>query len=261
MSANWLFTKPLVLGHRGDCAHAPENTLASFRMALEQGADGIELDARLTRDRAVMVLHDAGVERVTHARGKMAGLTMEEIRCLDAGSYFAPAFRGERIPALEEVFAAFTDRPIYDLEIKNFEAPGNGLEAKVLELVRRFGLEKRVIISSFNPLAVRYFRRELPQAPAGLLLLGGGAGRLEETLVSRWAAPELVGLYHTGLTDRFMTRQGERHFMVWGTATPAEVCRAVGCGAVAVIADDPAMARKATLHPPAPSPQTQGKGE
>jgi glycerophosphoryl diester phosphodiesterase len=240
-----LFNKILVFGHRGDCAHAPENTLAAFRMALERGADGIELDARLTRERTVMVLHDAGVERVTHAHGKMAELTTEEIQRLDAGSPFGPEFQGERIPALEEVFAAFGDRPIYDLEIKNFEAPGNGLEGKVLELVRRFGLEKRVIISSFNPLAVRYFRRELPQAPAGLLLLGGVAGRMEESLISRWAAPELVGLYHIGLTEGFLARQGERMCMVWGTMTPAEVCRAVRCGAVAVIADDPAMARGA----------------
>jgi glycerophosphoryl diester phosphodiesterase len=245
MSGIFPFASPLVLGHRGACAHAPENTLASFRLAMEQGADGIELDVRLTRDGAVMVLHDAGVDRVTTGRGKMAQLTADEIRRLDAGSRCGPAFAGERIPSLEEVFAAFGDRAVYDLEIKNFDAPGNGLEGNVLALVRRFDLEKRVIISSFNPLAVRYFRRELPQAPAALLLLGGAAGRLEESMISRWASPDLVGLYHTGLTDQFLARQGERKSLVWGVASPGDVRRAVKNGALAVIADDPGMARRA----------------
>ena len=77
------FQKPLVLGHRGACAHAPENTLAAFHLALECGADGIELDARLTRDKAVMVLHDASVDRVTNGRGRLAALTQAEVERLD----------------------------------------------------------------------------------------------------------------------------------------------------------------------------------
>ena len=203
MKNDFPFVKPLVLGHRGASAHAPENTLAAFRLALEQGADGIELDARLTRDREVMVLHDAGVERVSGGAGQMSELTRAEIQRLDTGSRFGPAFSGERIPALEEVFTTFGDRPVYEIEIKNFSSPGDGLEGKVLGLILRFGLQQRVLITSFNPLAVRFFRRELPQAPAGLLLLAGWAGRLEETLLLGWTSGNLIGLASSGLSKVF----------------------------------------------------------
>ncbi len=244
MNSVFPFNKPLVIGHRGASVLAPENTLASFRLALDQGADGIELDARLTRDRVVMILHDAGVERVSQGTGRMSKLTRVEIQRLDAGSRFGPAFRGERIPTLEEVFTAFGDRPVYDLEIKNFDAPGNGLEQKVLELVCRFGLQQRVMITSFNPLAVRFFRRELPQAPTGLLFLAGGAGRLEETLLNRWASYTLTGLAFSGLSAAFIARQKSRAVLVWGVQTADEVLRAVQLGAAGVIADDPGMVRR-----------------
>jgi glycerophosphoryl diester phosphodiesterase len=239
------FPTPLVLGHRGASAHAPENTLASFRLALEQGADGIELDARLTRDGEVVVLHDGRVERVSNGQGPVAGLTLAEVQRLDAGSRFSPAFAGERIPALAEVFETLGDRPVYDLEIKNFGMQGNGLERKVLALVRRYGLEKRVIITSFNPDSVHFFRRELPEAPAGLLLLGGAAGRLEEILFMAWTSGNLLGLSHSGLTPALIERHKSRSVFVWGVRTSEDVRRAFELGAAGVIADDPAMVRAA----------------
>ncbi len=150
MSAVFPFHKPLVLGHRGDCAHAPENTIAAFRQALEAGADGIELDARLTRDKVVMVLHDAGVDRVSNGHGRLASMTQAEVEQLDAGASFDRRFAGEQIPTLQKVFETFGSRLIYDLEIKNFDAPFNGLESRVLELVQRFGLEQRVIVTSLT---------------------------------------------------------------------------------------------------------------
>lgn len=239
------FPTPLILGHRGASTHAPENTQAAFRLALAQGADGIELDARLTRDGEVVVLHDGRVERVSNGQGPVAELTLAEVRRLDAGSRFSPAFAGERIPVLAEVFESLGDRPVYDLEIKNFGAAGNGLERKVLDLVRRYGLEKRVIITSFNPNSIRFFRRELPQAPAGLLLLGGAAGRLEESLFMSWSSANLLGLFHSRLTPALLARHKSRSAFVWGVRTPADVRRAVELGAAGVIADDPAMARAA----------------
>lgn len=239
------FQKPLVLGHRGACAHAPENTLAAFRLALDCGADGFELDARLTRDKVVMVLHDATVNRVTDGRGRLAALTQAEVERLDAGRRYDPLFEGERIPTLQKVFETFGDRPIYDLEIKNFDAPLNALETRVLELVQDFGLEHRVIVTSFNPLAVRFFKVRLPQAPAGLLLLNGRAGRLEDVLLGGCASSGLVGLSSREITIDFSTRHLGRKFLVWGVKDAEEVRRKVDMGAAVVVADDPAMARAA----------------
>lgn len=235
------FRRPLVLGHRGACAHAPENTLAAFRLALEDGADGIELDAHLTRDGAVVVMHDENVARTTNGHGRLSQLTLQEVRRLDAGIRFGEQFKGEHVPTLADVFEALGDRPVYDLELKNLASPANGLERKVAELVRRYGLEKRILVTSFNPLSVRAFRREMPATPCGLLLLGGKAGRLEDRLIGRWVAPQLVGLYHTGFEERFPAR---RNVLVWGAQNPEEVRRAIRLGAAGVIVDDPGMARR-----------------
>jgi glycerophosphoryl diester phosphodiesterase len=245
MNVVFPFHKPLVLGHRGDCAHAPENTLAAFSLALESGADGIELDARLTHDGAVMVLHDAAVDRVSNGRGRLVDLTRAEVERLDAGTRYHPRFAGEQIPTLQKVFETFGARAIYDLEIKNFDIPFNGLESRVLELVRRFDLEQRVIVTSFNPLAVRFFRRHLPKAPVGLLLLGGRWGRLEENVVSRWASSCLVGLNSGDFSARFSSRQKGRGILVWGVKSPEAVRSAVEMGATVVVADDPGMAHSA----------------
>ena len=245
MSAVFPFHKPLVLGHRGDCSHAPENSLSAFRLALESGADGFELDARLTSDDTVMVLHDATVDRVSNGQGRLAHMTRETVARLDSGTGFHPRFAGEQIPTLQQVFETFGTRPIYDLEIKNFDAPFNGLEHRVLELVHRFGLEERVLVTSFNPLAVRFFRQRLPQAPAGLLLLGGRWGGLEEGLISDWASSGLVGLASVDFLSSFSARQKKREILVWGVNTPEEVRSTVNAGASVVVADDPGMARRA----------------
>ncbi len=245
MSTVFPFQKPLVLGHRGDCAHAPENTIAAFRRALEAGADGIELDARLTRDKVVMVLHDAGVDRISNGHGRLASMTQAEVELLDAGASFDRCFVGEQIPTLQKVFETFGPRLIYDLEIKNFDAPFNGLETRVLELVQRFGLEQRVIVTSFNPRAVHFFRQRLPLAPVGLLLAGGRLGGLEESLYRCWVSDGVLGLTSGEFNEDFVARQKGREILVWGVKTAAEVCRVVKMGAAAVVADDPGMARRA----------------
>src|SRR5512143_222647 len=104
MSLLYELPRPVIFGHRGACAHAPENTLASFQMAFEQGADAIELDAKLSADGKVVVMHDATVDRTTGGHGRVSSLTLAELRELDAGASFSENYRGQKIPTLEEVF-------------------------------------------------------------------------------------------------------------------------------------------------------------
>ena len=89
--------------HRGAAGLAPENTLAAFRMAIELGVDGTELDLQATKDGVVVVIHDDTVDRTTDGRGRIGDLTLAEIKRLDAGAKFSPAFQGERIPTLSEL--------------------------------------------------------------------------------------------------------------------------------------------------------------
>jgi glycerophosphoryl diester phosphodiesterase len=124
--------RPLILAHRGASRIAPENTLVAFCLALEQGADGLELDVQLSRDGVPVVFHDSELSRTTDGRGRISEKTLAELRTLDAGKWFDPRFAGERIPTLEEVFEAFGDRALYNIELKAFGVQDDGLVQAVV---------------------------------------------------------------------------------------------------------------------------------
>ncbi len=146
------------IGHPGAAGLEPENTLRSFRRSVVEGADAIELDLRLTRDERLVVLHDADVDRTTDGKGLVVGMTLDEIKHLDAGL-------GERIPVFEEVLEAI-ELPIY-AEIKAIEAA-----EPLAALLDRRGLAGRVTPISFAPEALRLVKLSLPDLPVGLILSG-----------------------------------------------------------------------------------------
>lgn len=145
---------PLIIGHRGASASAPENTLAAFGQAAEQGAQGVELDARLAADGNVVVMHDRTVSRTTGGSGAVAGLTTAELRSLDAGL-------GQPVPTLDDVFQTFGPALLYNVELKDWGLRGQGLAIAVADRIAAYHLENQVVVSSFNPLAVRRARRHL----------------------------------------------------------------------------------------------------
>lgn len=157
---------PLVIAHRGYSARYPENTLAAFEGAAAAGCDMIELDVTLTRDRRVVVIHDDTLDRTTNGRGKVAERTLAEIAALDAGSWFGPAFAGERVPELAAVLERLAGRCRLNVEIKaaafEADAPPDAIERQVAALARRH--PGRILVSSFEP---RYLERlaALPGAP------------------------------------------------------------------------------------------------
>ena len=148
------FKRPLIIAHRGYRAKYPENTLASFSAALDIGVKMIELDVMLTRDRKMVVIHDATLERTTDGHGQVNGYTLQELKALDAGSWFHPSFAGERLPELEEVLDLVSDRTLLNIEIKSnaYEPhhPPDAIERQVVELVRRKKAHASVLISSFE---------------------------------------------------------------------------------------------------------------
>jgi len=148
------FPRPLLIGHRGYPARYPENTLAAFEGAIQAGCDMIELDVTLTRDRKVVVIHDDTLDRTTSGKGPVRELALEEIKRLDAGSWFDPRFRTERVPELVEVLRLTAGRCLLNIEIKTsaFEAdfPGDAIERQVVESVKIDRAKDRVVISSFD---------------------------------------------------------------------------------------------------------------
>lgn len=165
-----------IWAHRGASGHAPENTLAAFRLAAEMGADGIELDVHLSRDGQVVVIHNGTVDARTDGHGRVCDQSLAELQALDAGSWFSPHFSGERIPTLEAVLADVGQRLLVNVEIKGRLAAGTptagALEAEVVRIIQEQGMVDRVIVSSFVPGSLRRVRALDREIPLGFLYAG-----------------------------------------------------------------------------------------
>jgi glycerophosphoryl diester phosphodiesterase len=149
------------IAHRGASGHAPENTMAAFRRAVELGARFIETDLQITRDARIVAMHDSTLDRTTTGKGQVHLLALDEIRALDAGAWFkdgARSFAGERVPTLKEIldFAKETD-VIFYLEIKS--GPAWGVEHAVVAMLRDRNAAAGVVILSFDPAALDTVRR------------------------------------------------------------------------------------------------------
>jgi len=159
----------LNLGHKGASHDAPENTLAAFRLANAQGADGYELDVQLSRDGVPVVIHNFTVDAATDGSGPVSQLTLEELKRLDAGAKFSPESQEERIPTLAEVFDVMEPHMTVNVELKTASLGDNDLENVVIRLICERGLQKQVILSSFNPFSLLRVRRRAPGLKVGLL--------------------------------------------------------------------------------------------
>ncbi|MGQ9718034.1 MAG: glycerophosphodiester phosphodiesterase [Anaerolineae bacterium] len=241
----WLTAdQTLNIAHRGASAVAPPNTLAAFRRAAELGADGIELDVHLSADGVPVVIHDFTVDATTDGTGRVRDLPLAALKELDAGSRFDPAFAGERIPTLEEVFAEVGDHLLINVEVKSM--PGNdypGLEEAVAALVARHGLEERVLVSSFNPLALRRMRRVAPHIPLGFLYETAPLSRAARFLAALMPGlrPEAVHPWWGMITPQTVQRahaRGQR-VIAWTVDDPAAIARLVGWRVDAVITNHP----------------------
>lgn len=151
--------KVLVFGHRGMSQFYPENTMLSFsKCAQNPDIDAIELDVHLCRTGEVVVAHDFSLKRTAGLDVEIEDLTLEELRNIDVGSFKGPEFSDCRIPLLRELFSTFGNRFIYDVELKVKSGKINKeLSEKVIGLIREFHLDDRVLVSSFNPVALRAF--------------------------------------------------------------------------------------------------------
>jgi glycerophosphoryl diester phosphodiesterase len=148
------FQQPLIIAHRGYRAKYPENTLSAFKAALDAGAAMIELDVSLSNDRKVVVIHDTTLQRTTNGHGPVNGLTLRELKQLDAGSWFHSNFAGERLPELIEVLELVDGRALINIEIKSsaYEPnhPLDAIERQVMQLMRQKKARDYILISSFN---------------------------------------------------------------------------------------------------------------
>lgn len=159
-----------IWGHRGASAHAPENTLPSFKLACDMGAHGVEMDVQITKDGELIVIHDETVDRTSDGHGHVKDLTLEELKKLNFNKNF-PAYGKVTIPTLEEVLnllKVYEDVSV-NLELKNSIVEYENLEQKTMETVQKLGLENRVIFSSFNHSSMLRMKELYPDAKVAFL--------------------------------------------------------------------------------------------
>jgi len=174
----------MIQAHRGASAYCPENTLEAFSKAIEQGADGIELDVHLTKEGEVVVAHDERLERVSNGTGYINDHTLEELKSLD----FAKLLPGPvcRIPTLSEVFSLVKPSSLsVNIELKTTERLYPGLCGKLAALVEEFGMGERILYSSFNHYSLQEIRQIDPKVKIGLLYQLG--------MVDPWVYANYVG--------------------------------------------------------------------
>jgi len=146
--------RPWIVAHRGYSGRYPENTASAFEAAIGAGADMIELDVCLTKDRIPVVIHDQTLERTTDGHGMVSDFKLSELKKLDAGSWFSPEFKGESIPTLEEILLKIKGKISVNIEIKpeSYESAGptDAIENQICKMVEKFGMNESVLISSFE---------------------------------------------------------------------------------------------------------------
>jgi len=234
-------TRPLLIAHRGASADAPENTIAAFELALEQGADGLELDVHLSADGHPVVIHDFTLERTTDGAGPVSALRVRELKRLDAGGWHDRRFQGQRIQTLQEILERFRDRTRFWLELKGGSTLYPGLEERMVSTIEIYDVVDRVLVQSFDPTAigeVRTLNREIrvgavvAQAPLDrALLVPGTVDAICPALAACSAG--LIG----------EARQVGLDCHVWTVNEPAQVDRLVGWGVSGIITDRPGALR------------------
>jgi glycerophosphoryl diester phosphodiesterase len=239
--------RPVIWAHRGASAEAPENTLAAFRLAAAQGADGVELDAQLCGSGEVVCFHDATLGRTTGQSGLLEETPWSVLRTLDAGGRLQAQHRGERVPLLAEVLAELPRGLLVNIELKCERPDDRGLTAAVVQLVRAAAAEERVLLSSFNPLCLWRARALAPGLPRALLFASDQPPWLRHPLAARplWAAalhPE--GLLVTPARAARWRRRGYT-LAAWTVDEPAEAERLWSAGVSGLITNRPAALRAA----------------
>lgn len=163
--------RPLLLGHRGAMARAPENTLGAFAAALADGAHGIELDVTLSGDSVPVVLHDDTLDRTTNVLGRPSDFDADELAGLDAASWFAGGWPHEEgVPRLDDVLRAMPDGAVVNVELKGPSPAWAGLERRVVDVIRAHTPRVHVVVSSFHPAQLLEVRRIDKGLPIGVLL-------------------------------------------------------------------------------------------
>jgi glycerophosphoryl diester phosphodiesterase len=232
----------LVLGHRGSPEKEIENTIPSFLAALDDGADGVELDVHLSSDSQVIVFHDADLRRLAGVDRAVGEMTAEELRSVELRAGDLP--QGQ-IPTLEEVMDTLPDRTIVNVELKGPGTNPDGLEDAVGEVMSSKGAVERCIISSFNPVRLR--RMKLLEPGLGTAFLHSGSVTEWPARTTLRVAGRISGLHPQSrqVDEQYVAsaRSVGRFVNVWTVNEEEDIRRLLSLGVDGIISDRPALVR------------------
>ncbi|OCT12225.1 glycerophosphodiester phosphodiesterase [Paenibacillus pectinilyticus] len=235
--------KPIVIGHRGSAGEAPENTLASFALAVEQGADGIELDVQLTKDGEIVVCHDLTLDRTTNGSGYIGEKLWEDLKHLDAGSWFSEAFTGERIPLLRQVFDLLPRGFLINVEVKH--AYEGKMEKALLALLREIDRWEDIVISSFDHKVIHRIKQAQPNAKVGVLY---AANLIDHAAYARQLGVDVFSLhpYHQCIEQEDVRAAASAGLAVYPYTVnhTADYKRMIAADVTGIITDYPARLRE-----------------
>ncbi len=225
----------MVTAHRGASIEAPENTIAALRRAVEAGADYAEIDVQHTKDRVIVLLHDADLMRMGGDPRRLAGLTLDEMAGVDVGRNFHPEFVGEHVPTLEEVIAFVRGRMKLNIELK-YNVPDPGLAPAVVELLRRENFLDQAVITSLDYEALRQVKSIEPDLKTGHIVTAsvGDVMRSEADFLSLNSAK-------TGVAIVRRAHAAGKEVHVWTVNDPEAMLRMIERGVDNIITDKPAM--------------------
>jgi len=241
--------KPLIIGHRGASAVAPENTMAAFRKAIAVGADGIEFDVRLTRDGVPVVIHDSTLRRTGGLPQRIADLTWSEVAKVDVGSWFSGSFANETVPSLAELFTLFeSNNATLYLEMKcDSSAEYAPLAEACCELIAQRGLKQRVVVECFQLPALRIVREIDPEIKTVALFepsISNPSVLSDQSIINKATDVGAVALaLHHRLARHTLIKKAKgagMHVAVWTVDDPVWIERARMLNIDALITNDPA---------------------
>lgn len=236
--------RPLIFAHRGACKVAPENTLPAFQAALDLGADGIELDVQFSSDGKLVVIHNPTLEATTDGAGRVTAHTFEALRSLDAGRHFGSQFAGTPLPALDEVLDLCKGRLLMNIELKSLSSNTANIGVDVVAAVRARDMANQVVISSFNPLALRRAKKAGPEIECALLTAPDLPGWMRAGLTFSYARADAVHPEFPMVDEAYMAWAARRKLPVrpWTVNETADMQRMIALGVDAIITDVPDVA-------------------
>ncbi len=212
------------------------NTLASFQLACEQGADGVELDVHLSKDGHIVIVHDFTLDASTDGQGEVASHSLAELKRLDAGGWFSADFAGARIPTLDEVFDAFAGKLYFNVELKSRPADGRALETAVADCIRRHSMTEQTIVSSFDAQCLQRFRLISPQVMMAYLHGPHVSALMDEV------SHEARHPWHDAIDEAYMRWARDAGYLVnaWTVNDAERACALRDLGVNGIITDSPA---------------------